>query len=153
MSEANKAFIRRLYHEVYNRGRTELIREMYAPDVELHIAGIPEDPFGPQAVEQLVAMTLTAFPSIHVTIDDLIASGDRVVASISFNGAFQGDINGISPRRNLSWWRRIDIYRVVRDRIVEQWGDRDDFTVLQRLGVGVPPVEDERPVPREFGRL
>ena len=131
MSEENKAFVRRLYAEVYNKGRIELIDELYAPDVELHIAGILEDPFGPEPIKQLVTMTRTAFPSIHVTVDDLIAAEDRVAACVSFTGGFQGVGMGTSPRANLSWWRRIDVYRIQLGRVVEQWGDRDDFTMLQ----------------------
>ena len=153
MSEQNKAFIRNLYAEVYNDGRVDLIDDLYAPDVELHIAGILEDPFGPEPIKQLVTMTRTAFPSIHVTVDDLIAAEDRVVACVSFTGTFQGIGMGASPRANLSWWRRIDVYRILNGRIVEQWGDRDDYAMLQRLGVAVPTFNDARPTPREFGRL
>lgn len=152
-AEANKAFVRRLYEEVYNNGDVALIDELYAPDVELHIAGILEDPFGPAPIKQLVSMTRMAFPSVHVTVDDLIAAEDRVAACVSFTGAFQGVAMGTSPRANLSWWRRIDVYRIVNGLIVEQWGDRDDFTMLQRLGVAVPAFNDPRPTPREFGRL
>lgn len=153
MSEENKAFIRRLYEEVYNNGRIDLISEMYAQDVELHIAGILEDPFGPEPIKQLVTMTRTAFPSMRVTVDDVIAAEDRVAACVSFTGAFQGIGMGTSPRANLSWWRRIDVYRIQLGRVVEQWGDRDDFTMLQRLGVAVPAFNDPKPTPREFGRL
>jgi predicted ester cyclase len=153
MSEANKAAIRRLYERVYNQGDIDLIDEMYSREVELHIAGIPEDPFGPQPVKELAAMTRTAFPGIRVTIDDLIAADDKVVASVSFNGAFRGTFNGHSPHMNLSWWRRIDVYRLANGVIVEQWGDRDDYTLLQRLGVAAPPFEDTRPNARAGGRL
>ena len=152
-AEANKALTRRLYEEVYNRGNVALVDELYAPDVELHIAGILEDPFGPEPIKQLVSMTRMAFPSVHATVDDLIAAEDRVAAQVSFTGAFQGVGMGTSPRANLSWWRRTDVYRIVNGRIVEQWGDRDDFTMLQRLGVAVPAFNDPRPTPREFGRL
>ena len=153
MSEENKAFVRRLYEEVYNNGRIDLIDDLYARDVELHIAGILEDPFGPEPIKQLVTMTRSAFPSIHVTVDDVIAAEDRVAVCISFTGAFQGVGMGTSPRENFSWWRRIDVYRIQLGRVVEQWGDRDDFTMLQRLGVVVPAFNDPRPTPREFGRL
>lgn len=152
-ADENKAFTRRLYEEVYNKGNVALVDELYAPDAELHIAGILEDPFGPEPIKQLVSMTRMAFPSVHATVDDLIAAEDRVAAQVSFTGAFQGVGMGTSPRANLSWWRRIDVYRIVNGRIVEQWGDRDDFTMLQRLGVAVPAFNDPRPTPREFGRL
>lgn len=152
-TEANKATIRRLYREVYNEGNVGLIDELYSREVELHIAGIPEDPFGPQPVKELAMMTRTAFPGARVIIDDLVAAGDKVVASVSFNGAFQGEFSGHSPGKNLSWWRRIDIYRLQNGVIVEQWGDRDDYTLLQRIGVAVPHLADTRPNARAGGRL
>ncbi|MQF86955.1 MAG: ester cyclase [SAR202 cluster bacterium] len=153
LSQENKAIIRKLYENAYNQNITSIIDELYSPEVELHIAGIPEDPFGPLPIKQLIAMMRTAFPNYHTTIDDLIASGDKVVASISFNGKFQGTFGGHSPSQNLSWWKRIDIYRIYRGKIVEQWGDRDDFTLLQRIGVTVPKFDDIRPLAREAGRL
>lgn len=153
VQDENKSFVRRFYEEVYNRGNLDLIDAVYSPEVELHIASIPEDPFGPLPIKQLVAMTRTAFPSVHVTVDDLVAADDKVVASISITGAFQGASRGASPRENLSWWRRIDIYRIVDGKIVEQWGDRDDLATLQRLGIAVPPFADMRPAAREAGRL
>ena len=122
MSDANKAFIRRLYDEVYNGGRIDLLDELYAFDVELHITGITEDPFGPIPIKQLSDHDPHGVPSIRVVVDDLIAAEDRVVACVSFTGSFQGVTSGISPRENLAWWRRIDVYRVVGECIVEQWG-------------------------------
>ena len=76
-----------------------------------------------------------------------------MVASVSFNGGFQGTFNGHSPSANLSWWRRIEIYRLANGVIVEQWGDRNDYTTLRRLGVAVPHFEDSRPNARAGGRL
>ena len=153
MSEQNKIIIRKLYDNAYNHGLIGIIDKMYSPEVELHIAGIPEDPFGPLPIKQLVTMMRTAFPDCHTTIDELIDSGDKVVACVSFNGKFQGTFSGHSPGENLSWWKRIDIYRLYNGKIVEQWGDRDDYTTLQRIGVAVPKIKDERPLAREAGRL
>jgi predicted ester cyclase len=153
LSEQNKIIIRKLYDNAYNQGLIGIIDDMYSPEVELHIAGIPEDPFGPLPIKQLVTMMRTAFPDFHTTIDELIDSGDKVVACVSFNGKFQGTFSGHSPGENLSWWKRIDIYRLYNGKIVEQWGDRDDYTTLQRIGVAVPKVKDERPLAREAGRL
>ena len=61
MSGENKAVIRRYYREVWEQGELGVIDELFAPDVELHLAGVPEDPFGPAPLKQLAAMAKTAW--------------------------------------------------------------------------------------------
>jgi predicted ester cyclase len=135
MSEANKAIIRRLYHEAIDMGNLAVVDETYAPDVELHVPGIPEDPYGPGPVKQLLATMRVAFPGLRVTIEDLIAEGDTVAARVTFRQPHDGTLDGVSPRLPQGAWVRLDIFRLFRGRIVEQWADRDDSWLLRQLGV------------------
>ena len=141
MPDDNKAVIRRYYREAWEKGNVGVIDELYAPDVELHLPGVPEDPFGPAPVKQLAIMAKTAFPGLRVTIEDLIAERDKIVATVSFHGPHEGATQGPSPRVAAASWRRIDVFRLHRGRIVEHWSDRDDHAALQRLGVAAPPLE------------
>ncbi len=138
MSGENKAVIRRYYREVWEQGELGVIDELFAPDVELHMPGVPEDPFGPAPVKQLAAMAKTAFPGLRVTIEDLIAERDKIVATVSLHGPHDGTAQGASPLEAAAAWRRIDVFRLHRGRIVEHWSDRDDHALLQRLGVAPP---------------
>ena len=138
MSDENKAIIRRYYREAWEKGDFGVIDELFAPDVELHMAGVPEDPFGPAPVKQLAAMARTAFPRLRVTIEDLIAERDKIVATVTLQGPHDGTAQGASPREPAAVWRRIDVFRLHRGRIVEHWSDRDDHALLQRLGVAPP---------------
>lgn len=135
VQEANKAIIRRLYDEVYTKGNLDVIDEIYAHDVEAHIPGLPEDPYGPAAIKQLIELIRTAFPGVMVTIEDLVAEHDKVAASIMWRGPHLGRGQGASPRNPLVAWPRIDIYRVFNGKIVEQWADRDDLGGLHQLGI------------------
>ena len=145
MSDENKAVVRRYYREVWERGDLRVVDEIFAADVELHMAGIPEDPFGPAPVKQLAAMARTAFPGLRVTIEDLIVEHDKVVATVSLHGPHDGTTQGVSPQEATAIWRRIDVFRLHRGLIVEHWSDRDDHALLQRLGIA-PPLT---PPPRE----
>ncbi len=135
VSEENKSIIRRFYQEVFNNGNVALADEFYAPDAELHIPGLPEDPFGPEPVKRLFSMIRTSFPDIRVTIEDLVAESDKVVASVTFRGPHQGEFQGLSPKMRLVTWARIDIFRLFVGKIVEQWADRDDLGLMEQLGV------------------
>jgi predicted ester cyclase len=135
VSESNKVIIRRLYDEVYTNGNLDVIDEVYADDVEVHVPGLPEDPYGPAAVKQLVGLIRTAFPGVMVTIEDLVAEHDKVAASVMWRGPHLGRMQGASPRNPLIAWPRIDIYRLFEGKIVEQWADRDDLAALHQLGI------------------
>jgi predicted ester cyclase len=134
-AEQNKALIRRLYNEVHSGGNLDVIDEIYAHDVEVHIPGLPEDPYGPANVKLLIGKIRTAFPGVMVTIEDLIAEYDKVVASVMWRGPVLGRGQGASPRNPLVAWPRLDVYRFVNGRIVEQWADRDDLAALHQLGI------------------
>lgn len=141
MSETNTELVRRIYEDIWVGGDVSLVDRLYNDAVELHLAGVAEDPFGPEPVKQLVKMVRTAFPSLRVTLEDLISQGDKVVANVTMHGDFQGAITGASPKVNVSTWRRIDIYRFFDGQVVEQWSDRDDHGRLTGLGVLMPPAE------------
>lgn len=141
MTTDNKELVRKLYSEAWERGNLDFIYELYAEGVEIHMQGVPEDPFGPAPMVQLVSMARTAAPGLRVTIDDLISEYDKVVALITIHGGFQGQVSGAKPRENVSVWRRIDVYRFHNGLVVEQWSDRNDITLLRDIGVGVPHVD------------
>jgi predicted ester cyclase len=135
MSDTNKSVIHRLYHEAVSVGNLAVLDDIYAPDVELHLPGIVEDPYGPGPIKQLLATMHAAFHGLRVTIEDLVAEGDRVVARVTFHQPYDGVLRGASPRVPAAGWVRIDIYRLFQGRIVEQWADRDDTWLLRQLGV------------------
>jgi predicted ester cyclase len=138
-AEQNKATIRRLYERALEDPK--VIDEVYAVDVELHMPGLPEDPFGPAPIHQLFSMIQDAFPGIQVSIEDLVAEGDKVVARVTLHRPHDGSIAGVSPQAPQAAWTRIEVFRLHRGRIVEQWGDRDDIALLQQIGVGAPPLD------------
>ena len=135
MSEQNKAIIRRLYEQVHSGGNLDAIDDIYAHDVEIHIPGLPEDPYGPASLKHLIGLIREAFPGITVTVEDLVAEHDKVVASVMWRGPNIGRGQGASPRAPLVAWPRLDVYRLFNGRIVEQWADRNDLAALHGLGI------------------
>ena len=135
MSEENKAIIRRLYNEVHSGGKLDVIDEIYAPDVEVHVPGLPQDPYGPASIKRMISTIREAFPGARVTIEDIVAENDKVVASVAWRGPHLGREQGVSPYDPMVGWPRIDIYRLFKGRIVEQWADRNDLGALHQLGI------------------
>ena len=98
MSEENKALVRRWFEEVWNKKRPEAIDEMMAPDVLCY--GLSDDPSkimkGPDEFKPFHEIFRSAFPDLHVTVEDVIAEGDKVAVRCSVSGKHSGDQLGIA---------------------------------------------------------
>ena len=127
MSEEIKALVRRQEEELFGRGNLELADEIYAPDYVGHDPSNPEEVRGLQAAKQAAADYRRAFPDLRVTVEDLIAEGDKVAARLRVRGTHLGDLNGIAPTG-----RRVDFTGIVMSRVEGE--DRRRLGQLRRLG-------------------
>ncbi len=79
------------------------------------------------------------FPDFHVTIEDIIAEGDRVCVRMKVTGTHQSEYRGIAPTGKKMEVRGVQIYRIVDGKVVEGWTDYnfypDQLDVLMKLGV------------------
>ncbi len=124
--------------EVLNKGNLEVIDELCSADVVDHAAP-PGTPPGIEGVKQMIGMYRAAFPELHITIEDMIAEGDKVACRYTLRGTHQGDLMGISPSGKQVTVRGIDIGRIVGGKSVEHWEVFDELGMMQQLGL-VPPL-------------
>jgi steroid delta-isomerase-like uncharacterized protein len=138
MSERNKAIVRRYIKEVWNRYELDRFEEFVAADVVHH------DSSGDQGLEwmkETAAATLAAFPDLQTLIEDEIAEGDRVVQRQRTTGTHQGEFIGMPATGQCFDMASIWIFRLADGKIVEIWGQIDQVTMLQQLGVIPAPAE------------
>src|ERR1700746_4136603 len=96
MAMGNEAIVRRLYEEVWNKHRVELVDELMSPSYALqNIYAEPRT--GPEAYKREVTRWITAFPDMTFTIVDMIAGKDKVVVSWTLSGTHKGTFRGLSP--------------------------------------------------------
>ncbi|MCW2876448.1 MAG: ester cyclase [Sphaerisporangium sp.] len=133
---SNKATFSR-FHEAVNSGDAELISktidEVVEPDVLFH-APAPIDATGAQALKQVWAVLLRAFPDIHVAVEDVIAEGDKVVYRNTVTGTHQGEYRGLPPTGKSVTYHEIFIVRFAGGRIAEIWGVVDVLSQMRQLG-------------------
>ena len=78
-TEQNKALVRRYWEEVWNNGNLAVVDELIGTDFDGHpLPGEPDVGRDPAGQKQLVGMYRTAFPDLHMTIENLNGRGDRV---------------------------------------------------------------------------
>jgi steroid delta-isomerase-like uncharacterized protein len=133
-TEQNKALIREMVEEVFNRGNTSRADEYLAADfVEREVLppGIPRDREG---VKQLTIMLRSAFPDFKATIDDIVAEGDKMVVRQTWTGTHKGDFMGMPATGKCVSFGVIDIIRMSGGKAAEHWGLMDSMTMMQQLG-------------------
>jgi steroid delta-isomerase-like uncharacterized protein len=133
---SNKATVRRL-QDAMNTGDAELISqtidEVFEPDVKQHT---PFEATGAQTLKEMVfARLYRAFPDLHITVEDLIEEGDKVVERDTVTGTHQGEYNGLPPTGKSVAYNEIFIMRFVNGRIAEIWGVVDVFSQMKQLGM------------------
>ena len=134
MSEENKAVVRRFHDEVLNKGNLALIDELCSHDLVDHTAP-PGLPPGVEGAKQTLGIYLAAFPDLHVTMEDMIAEGDRVVVRWTASGTHKGDLMGIAPTGRRVTVTGIAIDRIAGGKTVEHWEVFDQMGLMQQLGV------------------
>jgi steroid delta-isomerase-like uncharacterized protein len=134
---SNKATLRR-FHEAMNTGDGEhiskTIDEVFEPDVLIRTP-VPVQATGAQAIAEVFETLRRAFPDLHVSIEDLIEEGDKVVSRNTVTGTHQGEYMGLPPTGRSITYKEIFIMRFVNGRIAETWGVVDVFSQMRQLGV------------------
>lgn len=137
MSEENKALVRRWFEEVWNKGRSEAIEEMFAADGIAH--GLSDDSEklmqGPDDFKPFHAAFRGAFPDVDIIVEDLIAEGDKVAARCSVRGKHSGDHLGVAASNAPVEFTGIAIVRIKDGKIVEAWNNFDFLRMNKQIGV------------------
>jgi len=81
---------------------------------------------------------------LRVTVEDMIAEGDKVVTRYIAYGTPRGDVMGIPARGKTFTMTAIDILRFEDGKITEHWIESDQLGMLQQLGVIPAPGQAQR---------
>jgi hypothetical protein len=134
---SNKATVGRFY-DAANTGDTELISrtidELVQPDALIRTP-LPIEATGSQLLKEVFARLLRAYPDLHITAEDLIEDGDKIVSRNTVTGTHQGEYMGIPPTGKSVTYDEIFIARFAGGRIAETWGVVDVLSQMKQLGV------------------
>ena len=137
MSEENKQLVRRWFEEVWNKGRAELIEELFDEYGIAH--GLSDDPAkpikGPTDYTPFYKQFREAFPNMRIVIEDLVAEGDKVAARCSVRGKHEGNFRGIAPTQSPVDFTGMTILRIADGKIVEAWNNFDFLTMNKQCGL------------------
>ena len=132
--EKNKDLLRRYVEEVLNKRNVDAVDKFFAAGCVDHTAP-PGTPLGIIGIKQLLAATLEAFSNMHVTIEDMIGEGDKIVSRFVGRGAHTTEFMGVAPTGKELTIMQINIDYIANGKIVEHWGLADQIALMQQLGV------------------
>ena len=132
-AEENKAIALRA-SEIVNQKNPDLIEECYPPDFVWH--GPDQDIRGYEQAKQLSSTFFAAFPDAHITDEDVIAEGEKVVRRYTTHATHQGETEMFGPPtgRQIEL-KGITIHRIEGGKIVEEWESYDNLSMMKQLGL------------------
>ena len=132
--EENKALIRRMTEEIFNKKNVDALGDFMAEDMVDHNPPPTGKP-GLEGFKDAFLMFFSAFPDLSVHVDDVIAEGDKVVMRVTTTGTHQGDFMGIAATGKKVTFGEIHVVRFDGGKMVEHWGIADQMGMMQQLGV------------------
>jgi steroid delta-isomerase-like uncharacterized protein len=141
MSESNKAVVRRLFDEAMNKGNVKVVEELIAPNFmareqeEMRMLGV-------EGFKELLGVYRTAFPDMKLTIDEIVAEGDKVITWATFTGTHKGPLENLPATGKKVQVKDVDFFRIQSGKIVEGRTNFDQWGLMKQLGV-IPEGEGE----------
>ena len=136
-TEENKAIARRVF-EAINEKNWAVLDDVISTDCLFHGPWGEEEKVS-QLIKRIALMMYDAFPDHHLTIEDMIVEGNKVVTRATARGTHKGDFMGIAPTGKQFIMMGIWIYYIADGKIIEDWEVLDQLGMMQQLGA-IPPM-------------
>jgi len=125
--------MKRMY-ELISAGDIDGFGDLVAEDFVEHEETPGLEP-SKEGVKQLFHMYRAAFPDLRMEAQDILVSGDKVVARVRGTGTHQGEFMGMPATGKSIDVQLIDIIRFGDDGLArEHWGVFDALAMMQQLG-------------------
>jgi steroid delta-isomerase-like uncharacterized protein len=131
-TEDNKDLIRRAF-ENFNQANVGKADEYFTPNFVYHDAANPQVSNREEYTQFLTGL-IAAF-AYQLTIEDLIAEGDKVVARFTLRGTHRGQWRGVPPTGKPVTVTATSTYRIADGKVAEVWQNADVLSQLQQMGL------------------
>ncbi len=146
MSVSPKEVIRRLYKEVWNERKLDLIDQLVSQSHALVAPNVSGAAVGPAAYKRQIAAFVAGFPDLRFVVDEIISENDKVVAVWTWTGTQRGEYLGIAPTNKKVSVAGITIHQIAAGKILDSQAAWDSLGLLRQLGVELPHKLERRAV-------
>jgi predicted ester cyclase len=132
--------IRRMFDEIINQRRFDLIDELVAPDFVEH--GFAGDLVGREGFRELLRTWTAAIPDMRCEVLNVAIQGDQAGWLVRMTGTNTGELMGMPPTGKAVDVLATNFGRMRDGQALEHWTGNDTLQLLAQLGVmalpGVP---------------
>jgi predicted ester cyclase len=86
---------------------------------------------------------MVAFPDLQITLEDLLAEGDKVASRVTMRGTHQGALFGIPATGKSVSMKANHIFWLEHGRIVQRHGQMDRLELMTQLGMRLVPTQQD----------
>jgi steroid delta-isomerase-like uncharacterized protein len=134
----NKALLRRYIEEGIGKGNFTVVDEVVASTFVGHSVTPSMEVKGLEGLKQRLTQLRTAFPDLHVTVEEMVAEGDKVATRTTSRGTHKGEFQGVAPSGASVTWTTIAIGRVANGKLQEGWLTNDLLPQLRAASQSGP---------------
>lgn len=127
-----KDLVHAIARDVFGNRNPGRMRDYLTADFIEHTPFAGEDKTA-DGLERGLRRFFIAFPDLIVTVDDVIAEGDKVVLRGTFKGTHTGDTMGPPTGRCMAVGG-VDIMRLSGGKIAEHWAYYDRMDMMRQMG-------------------
>jgi steroid delta-isomerase-like uncharacterized protein len=132
--KANMVTVRKFFEVGPSKGDIAAADALLASDFSLHVPLSAPGP-GIEAINNVITTCRAAFHGLTVTIDDMVADGDKVTCRFTARGTHNGEFMGLPPTGKAIVMTGIEIFRLENGKIAELWGEANLMGLMQQLGM------------------
>ena len=130
--EQNKALVRRFINEIFVQRSFDAVDELVTDDFMWH--GLATATPGRESLSDAMRRVSSGLDEVAMTIEDVIAEGDRVAVRLTSHAVQVGEFMSIPPSGRAFTIGEIHIFRVHEGRVAEHWHEADFLGMLHQLG-------------------
>ena len=130
----NKAIVRRLYEEVWNKRKLKVVDELISPSHALIDPLVSTSQVGPELYKRRVVELTTSFPDLRFTIEDMIAEKGKVVVCWIISGTHKSGFMDVPATGKKVSVEGVTIHYITNGKILDSSARWDVLGLMRQIG-------------------
>jgi predicted ester cyclase len=129
-TDENTAIVLRYWERCWNQHEIAALAETH-----LETFAQNGNPIGIEAFGRSLQGFFASFPDVRVTIEDVIASGDKVLTRVTYIGTQTGPYQGHEATGRTIRVGGLELFLLVDGHVIHHWHEVDHLAILSQLGL------------------
>ncbi|HEX2630149.1 MAG TPA: ester cyclase [Chitinophagaceae bacterium] len=130
----NEELIKTYFNKAWNAGEVDILDSILDNDYINHTPSTKTGVHDRKELKTIIQSFRKAFPDLHFSIEDIIATNNRVVARVRMTGTHKDSLFGLPPTGKTVSVNQINIEQIENGRFTEHWRVTDELELMKQLG-------------------